>query len=110
MEQKSNILGMKKNRFYSIPHPGFFVRKSFYEKVKYNTKFKYAADREFFFKIKYPERIKKVGYVTTKMKSGGLGSSKACRRESNQIYLANKIYFHVLKTNVKAFVKRILTK
>ncbi len=108
MSHKSKILKMSGNKLHSIPHPGLFVKKSFYEKTKYNTSYKYAADRDFFLRIPSASAVKKTGYVSTKMIAGGFGGTDECRKESNAIYRKNGIYMHLIFTNLKAYLKKIL--
>lgn len=105
------VLKMQGKNLATIPHPGFFVRKSVYEKRLFNLAYKYASDLDFIVNIEHESKVIKKDIISVNMHAGGIGSSEACFKEAKEIYLKHgyhMTYYVNLLKRIKNYVIRVL--
>lgn len=82
-------LKMIDNRVDTIPHPGLFVQSTRYKQLPFNTKYRFAADLDWFLKNVNAADVGRCEVISTVFPSGGAGGSPACLQETVHIYLKN---------------------
>ena len=94
------------------PHTGAFIKKEVYKKNQYNNSFKIAGDFDFFFKVLFLKKLpyEKLGFITTRMKIGGLSTGNlssyfAITNELRNCYVRNKINHSLLRSIIRTPLK-----
>lgn len=94
------------------PHTGSFIKKEVFIENKYNNIFKVAGDFDFFFKVLFLKKIsyKKLGFITTRMKIGGLSTANlnsyfTITKELRNCYNQNKLNYSLLRSLIRTPLK-----
>lgn len=95
------------------PHPGFFVRRSVFEKVGYfNSSYKISGDFDWLYRVIIEEKtpVFYSDFVTVSMRDGGVSSSgfsskKLMNRENLRILKSHGVYSNKLLIYMKYFWK-----
>lgn len=114
------------NRYYSVtnfkindmkyglmpPHTGSFIRKEIFKKYRYNNELKIAGDFEFFFRVLFKDKIpfERLGFITTRMKTGGISTANlnsyfTITNELAKCYKKHKIKFGYLRSLIRTPLK-----
>jgi len=84
------------------PHPGAFIHKDIYNKVGlYDKKFKIAGDFDFFVKCFIKNRInfKKINFITTRMRTGGISGKNIFSRINSSFEISNSLKDNKIKSS-----------
>ncbi len=106
------------SKFYQgwmVPHPTFFVKREFYERLGYfNTDLKYAADYELMLRFMFKQQIKTIYIPETLvvMKSGGKSNASiknrwTINREDRRAWTINHLQPHLFTLILKPLRKLI---